>query len=192
MGCRGKKDPVASQTDTEVIDSGSTDNGTTLEPSSAPEPDSAPGVQPTSEPNADPDQEDTATEVDPEGLRDGWVLVWRDEFSGSEIDTNKWEFEVNGQGGGNNELQYYTDRSENSRIENDALVIEARSESYTGTDGTRNYTSARLRTINKGDWTYGRIEARIRLPYGQGIWPAFWMLPTDWVYGGWAASGEID
>jgi beta-glucanase (GH16 family) len=119
-------------------------------------------------------------------------LVWCDDFDGPSIDPNKWEFEVNGQGGGNNELQYYTDRPENARIENGSLVIEARKETYTGPDGTRDYTSARLRTLNKGDWTHGRFEMRGKLPRGQGMWPAFWMLPTDWVYGGWAASGEID
>ena len=122
----------------------------------------------------------------------GMTVVWCDDFSGPEIDPLKWEFEVNGNGGGNNELQYYTDRPENARIENGALVIEAREETYTGPDGTRNFTSARLRTVNKGDWTYGRFEMRGKLPLGKGLWPAFWMLPTDWVYGGWAASGEID
>jgi beta-glucanase (GH16 family) len=122
----------------------------------------------------------------------GWTLVWQDEFDGPNIDMSKWSHEVNGSGGGNNELQYYTARTNNSFIENGNLVIQALEESYTGPDGQRDYTSARLRTLNKGDWTYGRFEARMKLPYGQGLWPAFWMLPTDWVYGGWAASGEID
>jgi beta-glucanase (GH16 family) len=122
----------------------------------------------------------------------GWTLVWADEFDGPSIDSSKWSHEVNGAGGGNNELQYYTARATNSFIENGHLVIQALKETYTGPDGTRNYTSARMRTLNKGDWTYGRFESRMKLPYGQGLWPAFWMLPTDWVYGGWAASGEID
>lgn len=121
-----------------------------------------------------------------------WDLVWSDEFDGPNIDLTKWEHEVNGWGGGNNELQYYTARPQNSFIQNGRLVIQALRETYTGPDGTRDYTSARLRTLNKGDWKYGRFEARIKLPTGQGLWPAFWMLPTDWVYGGWAASGEID
>jgi beta-glucanase (GH16 family) len=121
-----------------------------------------------------------------------WKLVWNDEFDGPSIDQSKWSFEINGTGGGNNELQYYTDRSDNARIENGKLIIEARKETFTGTDGTRNYTSARMRTLNKGDWKYGRIEARIKLPIGRGMWPAFWMLPTDQVYGGWPHSGEID
>jgi len=123
---------------------------------------------------------------------DGWNLVWSDEFNESEIDKSKWEHEVNAWGGGNNELQYYTARPKNSFIENGELVIQALEETYTGPDGTRQYTSARLRTRNKGDWKYGRFEIRARLPFGQGIWPAIWMLPTDNAYGGWAASGEID
>lgn len=121
-----------------------------------------------------------------------WRLVWSDEFNGTSIDTSKWSFEENALGGYNNESQYYTSRPENARVENGHLVIEARKERFTGPDGTRDYTSARLRTLNKGDWLYGRIEARIKLPYGQGLWPAFWMLPTDNKYGKWAASGEID
>ena len=122
----------------------------------------------------------------------GWELLWNDEFDGSSIDLQKWEHEVNAQGGGNNELQYYTDRAENSYLENGQLIIKAIKEVYTGPEGTRDYTSARLRTKNKGDWKYGRFEIRAKLPFGQGLWSAIWMLPTDWVYGGWAASGEID
>ena len=121
-----------------------------------------------------------------------WKLVWSDEFNGSTIDASKWSLAVNGNGGGNNELQYYTNRSENARVENGHLVIEARKEQFTGQDGTRQYTSARLDSRGKGDWLYGRLEARMKLPQGQGMWPAFWMLPTDNKYGAWAASGEID
>ena len=123
---------------------------------------------------------------------EGWTMIWNDEFDGSSINTSKWEHEVNGWGGGNNELQYYTDRPENSFIENGKLVIKALKETYTGEDGTREYTSARLRTLNRGDWLYGRFDIMAKLPFGQGLWPAIWMLPTDWAYGGWAASGEID
>jgi beta-glucanase (GH16 family) len=125
-----------------------------------------------------------------------WELVWADEFNGDSIDASKWEHQIGtGQGGwGNNERQYYTARSENSRIENGVLIIEARNQPYTppGAVNPMTYTSARMRTINKGDWKYGRFEIRAKLPEGQGIWPAIWMLPTDEVYGGWAASGEID
>jgi beta-glucanase (GH16 family) len=118
----------------------------------------------------------------------GYTLVWNDEFNGTSIDLTKWEYEVNGDGGGNNELQYYTNLPENSFIENGSLVIEALKQNYLG----KEYTSARLRTYKKGDWTYGRFEIRAKLPYGQGLWPAIWMLPTDWFYGGWPTSGEID
>lgn len=124
----------------------------------------------------------------PEWHREGWNLVWQDEFDGTEIDDTKWTHEVNGRGGGNSELQYYTDFPENSRVEDGNLIIEAREERYIG----RSYTSARLRTLAKGDWQYGRFEARIKLPVGQGMWPAFWMLPTQYRYGGWPSSGEID
>jgi len=134
-----------------------------------------------------------------------WQLVWQDEFDGHEIDKAKWSFEINCFGGGNNETQCYTDRSTNAYINNHTLVIEAIREDYTGPaahddspeydqEVTRKqpYTSARLRSKYKGDWKYGRFEISAKLPQGQGTWPAIWMLPTDWVYGGWAGSGEID
>jgi len=140
--------------------------------------------------NADDSNE--ASQVDGIPTPEGWELVWYDEFVGDAIDMSKWEHEVNAQGGGNNELQYYTDRLQNSWVNDSVLVIQALKETFTGPEGTREYTSARLRTKNKGDWKYGRYDIRAKLPYGQGIWPAIWMLPTDWVYGGWAASGEID
>lgn len=135
---------------------------------------------------------DKSQGADPIPVPEGYKLVWHDEFDGAAIDLTKWEHEVNAQGGGNNELQYYTDRSQNSWVEDSVLVIQALKEHYTGPEGTREYTSARLRTRNRGDWKYGRFEIRAKLPSGQGLWPAIWMLPTDWVYGGWAASGEID
>jgi beta-glucanase (GH16 family) len=123
---------------------------------------------------------------------EGWEMVWNDEFDGTAINTEKWSYEVNAQGGGNNELQYYTNRAENSYIENGCLVIQALKEHYTGTEGTREYTSARLRTYRKGDWKYGRFDIKAKLPYGKGLWPAIWMMPSESKYGGWAACGEID
>ena len=123
---------------------------------------------------------------------DGWSLVWHDEFEGARVDGAKWGYEVNAQGGGNDELQYYTARPENSFVKDGLLVIQARKEKFVGPEGARDYTSARLRTLNKGDWKYGRFDIRAKLPRGQGLWPAIWMLPTDGVFGGWAASGEID
>ena len=118
-----------------------------------------------------------------------WVLVWSDEFDGASIDTNKWSHEVNCEGGGNFEQQCYTDSDENSFVSDGMLNIVAKP----STDGEQlPYTSARMVTKNKGDWTYGRFEMRAKLPYGQGTWPAFWMLSTDEVYGSWPKSGEID
>lgn len=124
-----------------------------------------------------------------------YELVWADEFDGPGIDLAYWSHQnISGQASGNNELQHYTSDTKNSRIENGALVIEAIEDGYWSSSEQRwyPYTSARLRTVNKFDLTYGRIEARIKLPSTTGIWPAFWMMPTDAEYGGWAASGEID
>lgn len=117
-------------------------------------------------------------------------LLWSDEFDYTGLpDPNKWGYDEGGNGWGNNEAQYYTsNRTENARVENGQLVIEARKESY----GGNNYTSARLVTRGKGDWLYGRIEVNAQIPVQQGTWPAIWMLPTDWEYGGWPQSGEID
>ena len=121
-----------------------------------------------------------------------WKLVWSDEFDGPKLDINKWAVEENAHGGGNNELQFYVDRSENVRVENGLLVLEARKESFNLAAQQRQFTSGRIRTKHRADWTYCRVEVRARLPRGRGMWPAIWMLPTTDKYGGWAASGEID
>lgn len=139
-----------------------------------------------------PDKEKENQDTTVVSVPEGWKLVWHDEFDEPEVSPLRWEFEVNGKGGGNNELQYYTARKENCFIDNGMLVIQALKETYTGPDGTRQYTSARLRTRHRGDWLYGRFEIRAKLPYGKGIWPAIWMMPTDERYGGWPSSGEID
>jgi hypothetical protein len=118
----------------------------------------------------------------------GWTLVWADEFNGTALDTTKWNIEVNGNGGGNNELQYYTARPENVRVTGGELVIEARREAYMG----KQYTSGRITTQNKASWQYGRMEARMKIPTGKGTWPAFWMLGNSISTVGWPASGEID
>jgi beta-glucanase (GH16 family) len=120
--------------------------------------------------------------------KSGWSLVWDEEFTGPVVDSTKWEHEVNGDGGGNNELQFYTASIANSYIKDDFLVIKAIQRNYKG----KFYTSARLRSKGKGDWTYGRFDIRAKLPIQQGVWPAIWMLPTDWTYGSWPQSGEID
>ena len=125
-----------------------------------------------------------------------WVLSWSDEFDGpdgSAPDPKKWTAETGGGGWGNNELEYYTARRTNARVEKGNLVIEARQEKFTGPDGaTREYTSARLKTEKLFSQKYGKFEARIRIPKGQGIWPAFWMLGDDIATAGWPACGEID
>lgn len=125
-----------------------------------------------------------------------WTLVWTDDFNaanGSPVDSTKWSFDIGGNGWGNNELQTYTNRTTNSVIEDASLVIKVLKETFTGSDNiTRNYTSARLLTRNKFTQTYGRFEARIKLPYSQGIWPAFWMLGDNIGSAGWPNCGEID
>jgi beta-glucanase (GH16 family) len=126
----------------------------------------------------------------------GWTLVWSDEFSGpdgSSPDSKNWTYDIGGKGWGNHELESYTHRKENAHIEKGNLVITAKKESFTGADGiTRDYTSARLKTQGLFVQTYGRIEARIKIPEGQGIWPAFWMLGQDIPSVGWPKCGEID
>jgi len=126
----------------------------------------------------------------------GWVLTWNDEFNapnGSPPDPAKWEVESGGNGWGNDELQYYTTRSRNVRQENGKLVIEAIKEKFTGPDGVqRNYTSARIQTKGRFSQRYGRFEARIRIPSGQGVWPAFSLLGDSFPSVGWPACGEID
>ncbi|MDZ4707990.1 MAG: family 16 glycosylhydrolase [Saprospiraceae bacterium] len=121
-------------------------------------------------------------------------LIWFDEFNGTKLDVSKWTYQI-GDGcdiglcqWGNNELQWYTSSEENLLLSGGTMKIVARKQ----TVQNRNYTSARIRSIQKGDIKYGRIEARMKLPFGQGIWPAFWMLPSEDVYGGWPQSGEID
>lgn len=123
---------------------------------------------------------------------DDWKLVWEDQFAGAALDYAKWEIEVNAFGGGNQELQIFTDRKENVRVEDGNLVLEAHRDNH-GIAGTvREFSSGRIRSKRRGDWKYGKFEMRAKLPRGQGLWPAIWMLPTDEKYGGWASSGEID
>lgn len=133
----------------------------------------------------------------PLDLENSYELVWNDEFDGNAIDETKWSYDLGDGcdigicGWGNNELEYYTNRTENAYISDGNLVIKARKETplYLNQHA---YTSARLVTRNKGDFRFGRVDVKARLPVGQGLWPAIWMLPTDYVYGGWPRSGEID
>jgi beta-glucanase (GH16 family) len=120
-----------------------------------------------------------------------WILVWVDEFdqpNGSPPDPARWNHQQGGSGWGNGELQHYTNITENSFIKDGMLIIKANKEYMLG----REYSSARLTTQFKGDWTYGRFEIRAKLPNTQGIWPAFWLLPSRGVYGSGTAGGEID
>lgn len=125
--------------------------------------------------------------------KSGWKMIWADEFEEAEISSGNWSHEVNCWGGGNNEEQCYVDDSKNSFIDDGMLHIVALADNPPAPEGeSMPYSSARLVSRNKADFKYGRFEARIQLPVGQGLWPAFWMLPSDDEYGGWAASGEID
>lgn len=136
-----------------------------------------------------------------------WRLVWSDEFAAENVDPTRWNLIEDCWGGGNEERQCYTPRRQNVAIENGHLVLTARQEQWTGSalpvdlnapvdspspQTTKSFTSGKLTTQGKFSRRYGRIEMRARLPQGQGVWPAFWMMPEDNVYGRWAASGEID
>ena len=149
-----------------------------------------PGPPPSNENIDDPTL--TLADNDEVSPGDALTLVWADEFDDPQLDPENWFFETGDgsqygiPGWGNSELQYYLPN--NASLENGLLTIEARAESSNGF----NYTSARIHTRDRFAFRYGRIEARMRLPGGQGVWPAFWLLPQNDQYGGWAASGEID
>lgn len=132
----------------------------------------------------------------PLATQPSYILVWSDEFSaanGSLPDSSKWTMETGGDGWGNNELETYTNRTQNVHVQDGNLVITASQETYKGTDGiTRQYTSARLKTLGLFEQRYGRFEARIKIPRGQGMWPAFWMLGNNIGTIGWPNCGEID
>ncbi len=119
-----------------------------------------------------------------------WSLIWSDEFSGNTLNSDNWNFDIGtgNWGWGNNELQYYTNSYQNIFLANGVLHIMAKQQSF----GTSNYTSSRINTSNKFNFTYGRLEARIKLPMGQGLWPAFWLLGQNINEVSWPACGEID
>ncbi|MDE6234235.1 MAG: glycoside hydrolase family 16 protein [Muribaculaceae bacterium] len=128
------------------------------------------------------------------GETDGYHLVWQDLFDGEYLNPERWNIEVNGSGGGNNELQFYTDREENVRLGDDGdgngcLILTARRENYSG----RNFTSGRINSKNRIAFTHGKVEASIKLPTtANGLWPAFWMMGNDFDKVGWPKSGETD
>ncbi len=132
------------------------------------------------------------------GAEPGWTLTWSDEFDGpdgSGVDPSKWTFDTGGSGFGNNELEYYTSGTSNAVVSGGSLVITATTEGASGYScwyGPCQYTSARLNTAGKFAQQYGRFEARIQMPEGQGVWPAFWMLGSNIGASGWPSCGEID
>ena len=131
----------------------------------------------------------TTTSINTPPCPKTYQLVWSDEFDKDGLpDNTKWGYDVGGNGWGNNELEYYTNaRSENARVVNGNLIIEARKESFSG----RNYTSARLLTKNKAQWTYGKFDIKAKLPKGTGMWPAIWLLSAnDPLH--WPDDGELD
>lgn len=123
-----------------------------------------------------------------ESLAQNYQLVWSDEFNSTNINTSNWTYDIGGNGWGNNELEYYTNRTENAKVVNGNLLIIARKEPY----GSNSYTSARLKTQGLQSFTYGKIEASIKLPSGKGLWPAFWMLGNNITQVSWPKCGEID
>ncbi len=119
-------------------------------------------------------------------IDDHWVCSWAEEFDGDTLNESHWNVEVNGDGGGNQELQFY--RRENITVEDGKLIITAKRESFSG----KQYTSGRINSKYKVDMKYGRVSFRAKMPGGLGTWGALWMLPTFNIYGGWPNSGEID
>lgn len=120
---------------------------------------------------------------------DGMKLVWEDDFDGSQLNRDYWNVEVNGSGCGNNELQYYVDNADNVGVRDGNLVITARRQDF----DSHSFTSGRVNTLGKVEFTYGVIEARIRLPKtANGLWPAFWMMGADIREVGWPRCGETD
>lgn len=168
--------------------------GTSLTPTAAIVPSKTPTPVPTSAPTSTPI---ASPEEAPIAEYDGYDLVWSDEFDGTSINLDNWTYDIGGWGWGNGEAQYYTDRPENARVENGLLVIEARFERFEESY----YTSARLKTEDLQEFQYGRIEARTKVPSGAGLWPAFWMLGSNFETtfdangvpsSNWPQVGEID
>ena len=157
-----------------------------------------PTIMPSPTPTSIPTSTPIATPVEmPIAEYEGYKLVWHDEFDGNSINPENWTYDIGGWGWGNGEAQYYTDRPENARVENGLLVIETRFERFENSY----YTSARLKSQGLQEFQYGRIEARTKVPSGAGLWPAFWMLGSNFessfdengVYkSNWPFVGEID
>jgi beta-glucanase (GH16 family) len=183
--CGSRSEDTASEP-VATTDAPATTEPATDEPVASEGPDSTPAPAPTTT-IAPPEPIPPAP---PEGME----LVWSDEFDGDTIDPANWTYDIGGWGWGNGEAQYYTDRPENARVQNGMLVIELRQERYEDSY----YTSARLLTRGLQEFQYGRIEARLKVPKGQGTWPAFWMLGSSFEQDApdpanqWPNVGEID
>lgn len=182
-----------------LADSSSTPSSVSSEPSSVSSMPSSTSSAPSSASSAPSSASSAASSSSNSSAK--WALVWSDDFDGNAIDPAKWGYEQNCWGGGNNEQQCYTNKADNAFVADGKLNIVVKKEDFTGVDNSEGagstmktlpYTSARLRTKNLEEWTYGRFEIRAKLPSGQGTWPAIWMLPTNSPYGTWASSGEID
>ncbi|CAN5669485.1 glycoside hydrolase family 16 protein [soil metagenome] len=153
----------------------------------------SPPIYPAPGDPAPSDPAGTAPLSTPRASMEGWELTWHDEFDGDSIDPTNWTLDIGGGGWGNGEAQYYTSRPENARVEDGLLVIEGRQEQYEDSY----YTSARLKTQGLREFQYGRFEARLKVPRGAGLWPAFWMLGATFEVDGaeensWPFVGEID
>ncbi len=149
------------------------------------------GCAPAAPPTATPLPTATPTPIPTAiAVPEGWRLVWHDEFDGAAINTANWTYDLGGGGWGNGEMENYTSRPENVRVENGLLVIEARAE--TNAKGGTDYTSARMKTQGLRESQYGRVEARLQVPAGAGLWPAFWMLGANIKQVSWPDCGEID
>ena len=132
-------------------------------------------------------------QTEPPSAKAQWTLTWSDEFTDPQLDNSKWVYDIGGGKWGNQELEYYTDLPQNVSVQDGKLAITARQEKHTATNKTIwNFTSGRIKTLGKFTQTYGRFEARIKVPFGQGIWPAFWMLGEDIAQVDWPNCGEID
>lgn len=188
--------PVASQT---TVGGGSSGTNPTPAPTATVAPSATPTVKPTAAPTSTPTATTAATAAPTAAptatpAADPWTMVWSDEFDDEIIDPAKWTYDlgdgtvVGNPGWGNNELEWYTDEEKNVKETDGKLVITARKEAQ----GGKEYTSSRIKTKGLFSKKYGKFEIRAKAPVGKGLWPAIWMLPEDYVYGNWAASGEID
>ncbi len=175
------EDPVTQPDEDQTTDTDNTDTDDT--------------TQPDNDQTTNPDEPGTDDETGTDNTStelEGWTLIWNDEFDSTTLNTSKWNHLEGVAGSTNNELQYYTNRNENTYQENGMLIIVADQEEFSGVDGSKDYTSASINTLNKGDFLYGRIEVKAKLAEGQGLWSAIRMLPTNYTYGSFSASGEIN